>query len=228
MAVIEGGRHGARGDRRFPRRAVAGSLALHAGVVAFFLVAGMAPIRPEAPETYRVKLVSVADPQAPQRLQPSPPEAAEEEHRPPPPEPAPEEEKPETEAPTVVEEEPVPEPTREPARAAEEGEEAVNVQLDGRTFPFPEYLNNIIRQVQRYWRPPGGGRALRAEIVFTIGEDGSVTDMEWKQRSGDAAFDLEARGAIEAAGRARAFGPLPEGYPRDHLRVSFFFDPSRR
>ena len=40
------------------------------------------------------------------------------------------------------------------------------------------------------------------------------------------AFDLEAHGAVEAAGRARAFGPLPEAWPRDRLRVSFFFDPA--
>ena len=217
-----------RPRRSVPREAVLGSLLLHGALVALFLLLGVTRAARPAPETYRVKLVSVADREAPQRLQPSPPEVAEEEHRPPPPDPAPEREKPETETPTVVEEEPRPEPDREPARADEAGEEPVNVQLDGRTFPFPEYLNNIIRQVQRYWRPPTGGRALRAEIVFTIGEDGSVTDIEWKQRSGDASFDLEARGAIEAAGRSRAFGPLPEGYPRDRLRVSFFFDPSRR
>lgn len=218
-----------RGWRRIPASAVAKSVGLHVFALAFFLLAGVARSATPPPETYRVQLVAAAPAEAPQRLEPSPPEPAEEEHRPPPPEPAPEEEKPETETPTVVEEEPPPpEPTTEPARALEEGEEAVNVQLDGRMFPFPEYLSNIIRQVHRYWRPPGGGRALQAEIVFTIREDGSVSDIEWRQRSGDPGFDLEARGAIEAAGRSQAFGPLPAGYPRDRLRVSFFFDPSRR
>jgi len=52
--------------------------------------------------------------------------------------------------------------------------------------------------------------------------------MEWVRRSGDLTFDLQARGAIEAAGRSLAFGPLPETYLRDRLRVSFYFDPSSR
>ncbi len=54
-----------------------------------------------------------------------------------------------------------------------------------------------------------------------------MEDVAWVRRSGNPAFDLEARGAIEAAGRRQAFGSLPEGYPSDVLRVSFFFDPSR-
>ncbi|HKK08278.1 MAG TPA: TonB C-terminal domain-containing protein, partial [Gemmatimonadota bacterium] len=68
--------------------------------------------------------------------------------------------------------------------------------------------------------------ALRAEISFVIHKDGSVSGIDWVRRSGDLSFDLEARGAVEAAGRARAFGSLPKGYPRDRLRVSFFFDPT--
>jgi outer membrane biosynthesis protein TonB len=61
--------------------------------------------------------------------------------------------------------------------------------------------------------------------VFVIHRDGSVSDIGWAQKSGDTAFDLEAQGAVEAAGRSLVFGPLPEGYPRDQLRVSFYFDP---
>ncbi len=217
-----------RRERRLPADAVAGSLAVHAALVVAALVSSYAITAPVPPTTYRVELVAAADPQAPVRQDPEPAEAAEEEHRPPPPEPEPERQRPETERPRVEEERPRPEPRREPARAAEAGEEAVNVQLDGAIFPFPEYLQNIIRQVERHWRPPTGGRHLRAEIVFVIAEDGSVAEIQWKQRSGEPAFDLEARGAIEAAGRSRAFGPLPEGYPRDRLRVSFFFDPTRR
>ena len=92
-------------------------------------------------------------------------------------------------------------------------------------FAFPEYLENIVRQINRYWRRPTGARHLRAEIVFVIDRDGRVSEIGWAQKSGDAAFDLEAQGAVEAAGRSLAFGPLPEGYPRDRLRVSFYFDP---
>ena len=39
--------------------------------------------------------------------------------------------------------------------------------------------------------------------------------------------DLKAQGAVEAAGNARAFGPLPAGWPADVLPVSIIFKPSR-
>lgn len=211
-----------------PADALAASASLHAAVLVVALVAASAAPAPLPPRTYRVKLVAAADERAPERLQPQPPEVAEEEHRPPPPELTPEP-VPRTERPTVVEEEKPPvEPKREPARAAEKGEEEVNIDLEGRSCPEllgPGYCENITRQVLRHWRRPTGGRALSAELSFVIEEDGSVSEIEWKRRSGDASFDLEARGAIEAAGRRRAFGPLPDRYPLDRLRVTFFFDP---
>lgn len=214
-------------ERDLPPTAVVASLAVHVllGFLLFRTSTSLAS--PPPPRTYRVELVSAAADDAPVRQEPRPAETAEEEHRPPPPEPT-EEPVPETERPKTEEEQPPAEPSERPARAEEEGEEAVNVQLEGATFPFPGYLKTIIREVNRYWRKPTSGRNLRAEISFVIRRDGSVTGIEWVRRSGDLAFDLEARGAVEAAGRNRAFGPLPEGYPRDRLRVSFFFDPSVR
>lgn len=210
------------GDLRLPPSAVAGSVVLHALLVVALLTASVSFAAPPAqPETYRVRLVAAAAREAPQRLKPSPPEVAEEENKPPPPEP---EAKPEVKRPTVIEETPPPLPSTAPAKAPEEGDEVVNVQLDGAVFAYPEYLDNIIRQILRYWRPPTDSRRLRAELVFVIEKDGSVEEIEWSKRSGDMAFDLEARGAIEAAGRAKAFGRVPGSYER--LRVSFFFDPA--
>ncbi len=213
-------------DRSLPPAAVLGSVLLHAVAGLLLLRAAPGLATPPPPDTYRVKLVAPAAEDAPVREDPRPAEEAEEEHRPPPPEPT-ERPKPDTETPKVEqEEEPRREPEREPARAPEEGEDPVNVQLEGANFPFPDYLESIIEQVNRYWRPPTGVQHLRAELSFVIHEDGSVSDIEWIRRSGNTAFDLEARGAVEAAGRRRAFGPLPEDYPRDRLRVSFFFDPT--
>lgn len=218
-----------RRRRKLPPSAVGASAAVHGVVVLIAVVSASAVATPLPPRTYRVHLVAMADERAPERLEPQPPEPAEEEHRPPPPEPTPER-VPETEQPTVKEEKPPAEPEKEPAKAPEEGEEEVNIDLEGRScgeLLTQAYCDNITRQVYRYWRRPTGGRNLSAEISFVIREDGSVTDVEWKQRSGDPAFDLEARGAIEAAGKERAFGSLPERYPLDRLRVSFFFDPRR-
>lgn len=217
-------------QRKLPPSAVVASLAVHATLVAVAVLASPAVPELLPPRTYRVHLVAAADESAPERPEPQPPEPAEEEHRPPPPEPtlSP---VPKTEMPTVVEEEKPPaEPRKEPARADEEGEEEMNIDLAGRScgeLLTQAYCDNITRQVLRYWRRPTGGRHLSAELSFVITEDGAVTGIEWKQRSGDPGFDLEARGAIEAAGKEQAFGPLPERYPLDRLRVSFFFDPRR-
>lgn len=206
--------------------AVGGSLLLHAVVIALLVFASRSMAAPLPPPTYRVTLVAASAPKAPEREKPAPAKTAEKENRPPPPQPT-TRRKPKVKEPTQTEKKPPPTPpSKEPARSEKEGNEAVNVQLDGANTPYPAYFQNIIRQVYRYWRPPSNGKALRAEISFVIHKDGSVSDIEWVRRSGALGFDLEARGAVEAAGRARAFGALPKAYPSDRLRVSFFFDPT--
>jgi outer membrane biosynthesis protein TonB len=218
--------HHEREERRLPPAAVGGSLGLHLVVLLLLVHAAKSMAAPVPPPTYRVQLVAASAPKAPEREKPVPAKVSEKENRPPPPQPT-TRKKPKVEAPTQTEKKPqVTPPSKEPARSEKKGEDAVNVQTAGATFAYPEYLNNITRQVLRYWRPPTNGKALRAEIAFVIHRDGSVSDLEWVRRSGDIQFDLEARGAVEAAGRAKAFGPLPKGYPRDALRVSFYFDPS--
>ncbi|MFB6368032.1 MAG: TonB C-terminal domain-containing protein, partial [Gemmatimonadota bacterium] len=204
---------------------VVASVALHAvaGLVALLYQGGE---RPEIVEqqTYRVQLRAPAAEEAPVRQKPQPAQQAEEQEEPPPPSPS-DVPKPEVQQATTKEEQPTL-PSTEPAQAPEEGEDAGNVQIEGKAFPFPDYLNNIVNQIRRHWRPPTGKEHLRAELSFVITRDGSVENIEWIQRSGNLAFDLEARGAIETAGRKRAFGPLPEAYPRDRLRVTFYFDPT--
>jgi outer membrane biosynthesis protein TonB len=215
-------------ERKIPPAAVWGSLGLHAAVSAVLISFSLTSTPPLTAQTYQVRLIAAADLQAPLRETPAPPRQAEEENRPPPPQPT-EDPLPRTELPSVVEEVPqVEEPVREPARADETGEEALNVQTEGARFVDPEYANNIVRQINRHWRPPDTARPLEAEIRFVIARSGEVSDVQWLRRSGDSRFDLEARGAIEAAARADAFGPLPEAFPFDELQVSFYFDPSSR
>lgn len=215
-------------EGRIPPGAWWASLGLH--VVLFGVLFALSFFSvPEVPaRTYAVNLVAAADLEAPLAETPAPPEQEEEENRPPPPQPT-EEPLPETELPSVEEEMPeTEEPEREPARADEVGEETINVQTEGMRFVDPAYTNNIVRQINRYWRPPDTSRPLRAEIIFVIDRSGAVEDIRWLDRSGSATFDLEARGAVEAAARADAFGPLPDEYEYDKLQVSFYFDPSRR
>jgi outer membrane biosynthesis protein TonB len=53
-----------------------------------------------------------------------------------------------------------------------------------------------------------------------------VSDIRVVRSSGVYAFDVEAQGAIESAGQARAFGTLPRGFPDDVLPVTISFTPS--
>ena len=106
------------------------------------------------------------------------------------------------------------------------GADVANVRTEGIEFPHPEYLRNIVSQVYRRWHRPSGSISLRAEVIFFIRRDGSMSNLRFTKRSGSFSFDLEAHGAIEAAANVGAFGPLPDEFGSDMLAVNFFFDPS--
>lgn len=105
------------------------------------------------------------------------------------------------------------------------GTDVATVRTEGIEFPFPGYLNNIVRQVALRFRPPNRGAAVKAEVRFLVHRDGSVSNLAFVVRSRVYAFDLEAQAAIEAAARDAAFGPLPDGFRDDVLPVVFSFDP---
>jgi periplasmic protein TonB len=105
------------------------------------------------------------------------------------------------------------------------GTDVATVRSDGIEFPFPGYLNNIVRQIALNFKPRNASARLKAEVRFLIHRDGSVSDLTFIRRSGNFSFDLEAQGAVEAASSGGAFGPLPAGFPDDVLPVVFSFDP---
>ena len=105
------------------------------------------------------------------------------------------------------------------------GTDVANVTIQGVEFGDQAYINNIVRQIALRFKPRNPG-ALRAEVFFIINRDGSVTGFQFRTKSNVYAFDLEAQGAVESAGSAKAFGPLPPGYVNDFLPVIFSFDPS--
>jgi outer membrane biosynthesis protein TonB len=104
------------------------------------------------------------------------------------------------------------------------GADVANVKVDGIEFPYPGYLDNVVRQIALRFKPARGGN-LRADVAFLIRRDGSISGLRLQTRSGVFAFDTEAMGAVEAAAQARAFGPLPQGFSDDVLPVIFSFDP---
>jgi protein TonB len=115
-----------------------------------------------------------------------------------------------------------------PGETPSTGNDVATVSTEGVAFPFPEYLQNIVSQVLRRWQRPAQSTPLESEVSFFVHRDGSVTDLQFIRRSGNFAFDLEAQGAIEEAGRFKAFGTLPDGWTPDVLFVRFYFSGQNR
>ena len=225
-----------------------GTIVVHAGAV-FFLIAAVKPDRP-SPPTYAVDLVAAPAPTTKRRLArealPTPP--PEEKPAPTPPKPAPPKDKPAPitpkppkpvksapapapKAPVESEREPAPQTASPAAPAPDEtpstGTDVATIKTPGLAFPYPEYLRNIVTQVYQRWDRASAKQSNFAEISFLILRDGSVRDIRFVTRSGSFAFDIDAQGAVEAAGNSQAFGPLPDGWEADVLPVSFYFKPSR-
>ena len=121
-----------------------------------------------------------------------------------------------------------PKAQRLPGEAPSTGTDVATVSTEGVQFPYPEYLQNIVSQILRRWHRPLQGSPLDAEVSFFIHRDGTVTDLQFIKRSGNFGFDLEAQGAVEEAGRFRAFGGLPDGWASDVLFVRFYFSGQRQ
>ena len=193
----------------------------------------MAAARPQqiGPPVYAVELVAAPrTPPKPRRA----PEATPRQVDPPPeapPKPQARKDDPPVPVPVPVKQQTEPPPKTAPTEQPLPGETPktgtapANVSIPGLTFPYPQYLQNIVAQVYRRWDRPRTNAPLRAEVFFTIQRDGSVNDIRFIRRSGNFAFDLGAQGAVEAAANAGAFGPLPDGFGEDILPVSFFFTP---
>jgi protein TonB len=225
-------------DRKDPRSKLAGgigSLVVH-GAAGLFLMSQVQPTT-ATPPVYAVNLVAAPAPTARKRIAreaiPTPPQEKPAPVKPSPPKPppkAPPEPEPKPPAPAEPDRE-APAPTAAPMTPAEgetpsTGTDAVTIKTPGLAFPFPEYLRNIINQVYTRWDREDARGNRFAEISFMIRRDGSVHDIRFVTNSGSFAFDLSAQGAIEAAGNALAFGPLPDGWEADVLPVSFYFKPA--
>ena len=111
--------------------------------------------------------------------------------------------------------------------ASSAGGEGLDVRTEGARFVEPGYLENIVRQVNRYFRRPTGSVSDEAEVRFWINRDGSVSDIEVIRSAGSFRFRAAAMEAVEQAGNRKAFGALPKAYPADRLPVSFYFRPAR-
>jgi protein TonB len=96
--------------------------------------------------------------------------------------------------------------------------------LDDATFQYAWYLSNMTSIFGRNWaRPikPDLDRTLRAVVHFKVLKDGTLTEIEMEQSSGDPVLD---RSALRAVQDSNPLPPLPYQYGKDSLGVHFFFD----
>lgn len=231
-----------RGHDPFDRRSLYASVGFHLGVLILVVWSSAVARPPLEFVSYQIELVS--PPPAVQAPEPAPAQEELVVERPDPQPPQPEEEQ----APAVEERRPDPKPPEpqprprreEPREAAEERRpaaaetpppeetpresgEGINVRMEGLRRDYPAYYNNIITQIHRCLRWRGGG-SWETTVYFVIRRDGTVTDLDYVRRSGNAAFDIEALGAVECAGKGR-FGPLPDDLPWELLPIQFNFRP---
>lgn len=208
--------------------AIAASIAMHALAVGAFVFAGLTG-RTERLEFQTVAINLVSPPPTVQGP-PEPVETTAPVVTPPEPKPV---EKPPVEKPKPTTQAATPKPVvskpkdAKPAQGENPkpgpvGGEDLDIVQEGVPFPYPEYLEKIVRQLPRYMRWTGS-RTLAAEVQFSIRRDGSVGDINLVRSSGNMDFDEKAVDAVENAGRARFAGALPEGYQNPKLFISFTF-----
>ena len=221
------------------RAPLAVSCALHALAAALFLFARSSSHAPMAP-MYRVSLIAappgarrigvvsplpapVATPAAPTPLARATPEPERMKALSPvPPRRTPKLATPNVAQPTVAARPSAPAPAAGGGPVGGRGADVANVKVDGIDFPYPVYLQNVVRQIALQFKPSARG-ALQADVAFMIRRDGSIAGLRLTKRSSVFSFDQDALAAVELA--SRAFGPLPQGFSDDVLPVIFSFDP---
>ena len=225
---------GPGGNPRGVSASIAFSLLLHAGIITAFLALRPAP-EPPRPPIYRVNIIAAA-PGAPAAGVVTPTATQPDLEKPAPPRPktdevvsiktaTPPRRVPKLATPNVATKKAdrnAAAPTAAGGEQGGKGTDVANIRTEGIDFPYPGYLENIVRQIALRFRPPRGS-PLKAEVMFLIRRDGSMSGFRFMQRSGSFTFDLEAQGAVESA--AGAFGALPIGFRDDVLPVMFSFDP---
>lgn len=219
-----------RRQERPGARFMLGSVLLHMSVVAAGLLASV-QVNRDLPEfvQYQVRLVS------PPPTEKGPPTPVEQTTAPvvTPPKPTPdvkpvEKQPAKTQAPLPQKVESKPKEakpaTGENPKPGPVGGEDINIAMEGQEFPYPDYLNRIVLELHRYFRWNGAPN-LTADVVFYIRRDGSVGGIDVVRGSGNFRFDLQAIEAVEQAGRAKAFGALPDDWQGERLYIKNTFAP---
>lgn len=91
-------------------------------------------------------------------------------------------------------------------------------------FPYSYYTETLRKKISGHWNAKFWSDNIlkrKAQVVFTIGRDGSITNPEITENSGDAQFDLIC---LRSVSLAAPFPPLPEGFAQDKVKIVFDFE----
>jgi protein TonB len=213
------------------RWAVGVSVVLHGSLLAAAIF--VPQILAGEPEPVEFVIVDIVPLQALGRPEPEPePEPVAEPEPEPPPRPAP----PPEEAPTLPAPKPAPKTEkpaeRRPPAPPEEPKQrrgsafgsatgtaafgAQGVGLDNPDFTYGYYVEQMLALISNNWaRPPAAGR-IEAVVHYRIARDGTVSEIELLESSGDRAFDDAALTAVRLAS---PLPPLPASFNSDSLGV---------
>lgn len=106
-----------------------------------------------------------------------------------------------------------------PATPAKELEDDDDDHVD-QNLDFGSYMSKMKQDIQKRWQPPKGFESRRVTTVFTIKNDGSITDPQISEGSGNEEVDKSALAALQAAS---PLDPLPKGSPRS-VDIRYVFD----
>jgi hypothetical protein len=130
-----------------------------------------------------------------------------------------------TPLPKTTPKDPDPPPVAGGGESGGHGADVANVQTAGLDFPYPGYIQNIIRQLILAWGQ--GAPRYDATVRFTIKRDGTVDPESIRLVvNNNYANDRRAIGAVEQVADVKGFGPLPPGFREDILPVTVRFTPS--
>ena len=90
---------------------------------------------------------------------------------------------------------------------------------------FPSYVDAVRNRISSNWLQstvdPTVRWAPRANFTFQVLKDGTVTNVQMTQSSGNSSVDRSALRAIQSSSPV---SPLPSGYPGNSVTVEFYFD----
>lgn len=104
-------------------------------------------------------------------------------------------------------------PTGDPIGASTR---SATLGVEDPNFTYGYYLDRVVALISENWVRPQTG-ATDALLHFRIERDGTISSVELRRSSGDAAFDRAARRAVESTS---PLPPLPRGYQKDHLGIN--------